>query len=111
MPANAAGFCCVYNIFFHADQTEDDELQARRERRIVVLNDDIVTYVIDCMAASVARKQPFYILCGVEIASGSAESFRCLDRLRLALQQLGVEHNTLLLQRSDGAARPHTKAA
>lgn len=118
LPAPSSGFDNVYNIFFCASAPQaglgtdaEGELQERHAQRVGKLNDDVVEHAIAHMQASVQHGQPFYVVCGVESSFSKGEYDRQVNRLRHVLQQLGVEHNTLLLHGLGPVTTPAMKAA
>lgn len=104
LPAVVSGFDNTYYIFVNASAQPEGsaagtESHAICAQRVGGLNDEVVAYVIHCLIESIAQQKPFYVFCGVEVSPGREEFDRCVSQLRLSLQQLGVEQNTLLLQR------------
>lgn len=104
LPAVVSGFDSTYSIFVNASAQLEDHAAGTESHTICAqhaggLNDEVVAYVIHCLTDSIAQQKPFYVFCGVEVSSGKEEFDRCVSQLRLSLQQLGVEQNTLLLQR------------
>lgn len=115
LPIIARGFDKVYNVFFYTD-SGDTPAETGADfrscaRRVHELNDDVISRALRWIADSAACGQPFYVMCAVETAAGRAGYDHQIQRLRLALRELGIEQDTLLVHHAGVAGQMVPKAA